>query len=441
MHIKSILYISIAILIISCTNSKKQVEVEEKGTPVIDLSSKNIEKVNSLSLSDVAEKMEIVPLELSNKSILANLKTVEVTSNDIWIAHYKDQSVFRFSRDGKFKNQVGKIGQGPEEYVRLADFFVDEEQKEVYIMSTLNGVKVYDFDGNFKRTIIKKIMDDLFTMSDGKVLLYNQSFFLSQRACVHRPISNPIDSLWSMALLDENYEMYKLFKNPAHVGRENLIVENRAKPGTWETPNYLTELPTTFDFYGDKLTIKYADTDTIYQYEPDSETFVPVYMIHSDETKGDYEETHRWIKERRVLNYFIISSFFLTKEYIYLIASKGETIYTYRYNKRNGNIQFVERKEKMMERKFPWFSLPYIGLKRAFILDNDICGGEFTVEYRSNGKYWIDVLYPGSEDNWVDTEIIKDATVKDESLKRRYMQILNETDDDANPVLLIVTLK
>ena len=441
MNIKSLFCISVVIILILCVNSKKQVEVEEKGTPVIDLSAGNIEQVASLPLSEAAKKVEIVPLELSDKSILANLRKVEVTTNDIWVTHYKEQSVYRFSRDGRFLNKVGKIGQGPGEYIRLADFFADEEQKEIYIMSTLNGVKVYDFDGNFKRTIIKKTMDDLFNMSDGKVLLYNQSFFLSQRAYVHRPISNPVDSLWSIALLDDNYEIRKLFKNPAHIGRENLIVENRAKPESWDAPNYLTELAPNFDFYEGSFTVKHADTDTIYRYEPDMETFIPAYIIHSDEKKGDYEVTNRWIKERRALNYFTIFSFYLTKEYIYLVASKGQMIYTYCYNKQSGNIQFIERKGKIMERQFPWFSISYIGLERPFILNNDLCGGEFTVDYRSNGKYWINVLYPGTEDNWADAEIIKDATVKDESLRQRYLQVLNETGEEANPVLLVATLK
>ena len=30
--------------------------------------------------------------------------------------------------------------------------------------------------------------------------------------------------------------------------------------------------------------------------------------------------------------------------------------------------------------------------KRDFVLDNDLGGGDFTVDSRSSGKYWIDVL-------------------------------------------------
>lgn len=31
-------------------------------------------------------------------------------------------------------------------------------------------------------------------------------------------------------------------------------------------------------------------------------------------------------------------------------------------------------------------------MKRDFVLDNDLGGGDFTVDSRSSGKYWIDIL-------------------------------------------------
>ena len=112
--------------LMGCNSAKANPEAEvveevQEGLPVINL-SENVKEVSALNLSDAAERVEIVKLETTNKSILSNLRHIQVTNSDIWITHYKDQYVYRFSRDGKFKNRVGKIGQGPEEYTRLSLF-------------------------------------------------------------------------------------------------------------------------------------------------------------------------------------------------------------------------------------------------------------------------------------------------------------------------------
>ena len=74
-------------------------------------------------------------------------------------------------------------------------------------------------------------------------------------------------------------------------------------------------------------------------------------------------------------------------------------------------------------------------------MDNDLVGGEFTVDYRSAGKYWIDVLEPFSEDNWIDIDRIKATKVKDEAKKKELVEALENVGEESNPIVLIATLK
>ena len=145
-------------------------------------------------------------------------------------------------------NWVGKIGQGPGEYASCADFFIDEMQKEVYIVSSEKGILVYDFEGNFKRMATYLRESDIFMSAETQHLLFNKCFFISQNMNFYNPTSIA-DSLWSFAWVDSTFNKKKIFKNPVHVGKEKQIIENKASME--KMVNYWTESVTNIDTYSD----------------------------------------------------------------------------------------------------------------------------------------------------------------------------------------------
>ena len=395
-------------------------------------------KVALLPLSEAAAKVEIVSLEVTDESLIGEITKMKVTDSDIWVKHYKYNHVLRFSRSGKFLNKVGKVGQGPEEYIRMADFFVDENTKEVYIQTTIVGVKVYDYEGNYKRTAAKTSPDDVFMTMYFQFALYDNKFFIAQNlAFINKP--TPKDSVWSFAWVDSTYQKKKIFKNPAHIGREEEIMKNGIN--FQQFVNYWLEPFTSIDTYGNQLTLKYPDTDTIYRYDSPANELVPQYIISTHEEKGDYGATHVWFRERSAFDYFSIYSYYPSKDNIYLLCSKGETIYTYCYGKQTGKVKVKERKSEITERMLGNHTLRRLEGAKYFILDNDLCGGSFHVDYRSQGKYWIDVLIPNSEDNWIDIDEMRTSDVKDESLKAKFIHTLENVEEESNPILVIATLK
>ena len=433
------LLIAIASFLLGCSGNKKENTLQdEEGTPVINLSSDNMSKVALLPLSEAAAKVEIVSLEVTDESLIGEITKMKVTDSDIWVKHYKDNHVLRFSRSGKFLNKVGKVEQGPEEYIRMADFFVDENTKEVYIQTTIVGVKVYDYEGNYKRTAAKTSPDDVFMTMYFQFALYDNKFFIAQNlAFINKP--TPKDSVWSFAWVDSTYQKKKIFKNPAHIGREEEIMKNGIN--FQQFVNYWLEPFTSIDTYGNQLTLKYPDTDTIYRYDSPANELVPQYIISTHEEKGDYGATHVWFRERSAFDYFSIYSYYPSKDNIYLLCSKGETIYTYCYGKQTGKVKVKERKSEITERMLGNHTLRRLEGAKYFILDNDLCGGSFHVDYRSQGKYWIDVLIPNSEDNWIDIDEMRTSDVKDESLKAKFIHTLENVEEESNPILVIATLK
>ena len=427
----------LVITLLGCSSNKKQEMTSKLKIPVINL-SKNVSSVPSLLLSEVAEKLEIVPLEMTDESVLSDITEMQVTDHNIWIDHGREFYIYRFSRTGKFLNKIGSIGQGPGEYTTYSTFLVDEDKKEVYIIANTNGVLAYDFEGNFKRKIVDiQMILQLFSSPYDQYILNNQKFFATQNFGLYRPIDK--DSLWSFVSLGDDFQKKKYFKNPAHVGREEQIIANRANMD--RMVNYWREYLTSMDTYNAQLTLKYPDTDTIYCYDDATNQLSPQYAIFTDEEKGDYEATHLWFKDRKSFDYFSIFSYYPTKDFVYLIGSKGEEVYTYCYNKKDGSVRLQKRQSAITERDVPWFSFPLRQMKRDFVLDNDLGGGDFTVDSRSSGKYWIDILEPSSDENWIDIDQIKSSTVIDESKKKELIQVLESATEDSNPILMIATLK
>ena len=433
---KSILLLLI-ITLLGCSSNKKQEPISKSGVPVINL-SEDVSTVPSLLLSEAAEKLEIVPLEMTDESVLSDITEMQVTDHNIWIDHGREFYIYRFSRSGKFLNKIGSIGQGPGEYTNYSTFLVDEDKKEVYIIANTNGVLAYDFEGNFKRKIVDiQMILQLFASPYDQYILNNQKFFATQNFGLYRPIDK--DSLWSFVSLGDDFQKKKYFKNPAHVGKEEQIIANRANMD--RMVNYWMEYLTSVDTYNGQLTLKYPDTDTIYCYDDATNQLLPQYAIFTDEEKGDYEATHLWFKDRKAFDYFSIKSYYPTKDFIYLVGSKGEEVYTYCYNKKDGSVRLQKRQSAITERDVPWFSFPLRQMKRDFVLDNDLGGGDFTVDSRSSGKYWIDILEPGGDENWIDIDQIKSSTVIDESKKKELIRVLESVTEDSNPILMIATLK
>ena len=424
--------------LLGCSSNKQKstTSTESGEIPTINL-SENTSEVPSLPLSEVAAKIEIVQLEATDESYLGEIKKLHITAHDIWIDMEKEFYIYRFSRSGNFINKIGKIGQGPEEYVTYTDFFIDETQKEVYIVSNAKGILVYDFEGKFKRmaTILRE--SDIFMSTVTQHLLFNKRFFISQNMNFHNPTI--ADSLWSFATVDSAFHKKKIFKNPMHIGKEEQIMANRASMD--RMVNYWTENMTSIDTYNNQLTLKYPDTDTIYQYNLEKEKLIPQYSIYTEEEKGDYETTHKWFKDRKAFDYFSIIDYYPTKDFIYLIGSKGDKIYTYCYNKQDGNVRIQKQQGEITERQVPWFNIPYRRMERPFVLNNDLCGGNFTVKHRTLGKYWADVIDLNSDNNRTNIEQIKTSSAKDENKKQEFMKTLENVNENSNPILMIVTLK
>ena len=424
-----------SIVILSACSSKKQGNGADDGIPVINLSD-NVQEVKSLPLSDIATDVEIVPLEITDSSLIGSITNIYVGEQFIWLQQFKDQSVYRFSRDGKFVNQINKQGNGPGEYIYLKNFFVDEDKRELYLESVTNGIYAYDWDGNLKRRVATyETMGAHHKMTPDPTYYRIQDQFLATASYPVLTLTNK-DSLWSFAVLDSSFHFKKLFKNPAYTGREEEILKRGVRNPMQEQ---WTEAYVNTSLCNGQLSFLFDGTDTIYGYKSETETLAPLYALHSKEEKGDYSETHRWRKARKVFKYHRITAHYVTTNYVYLFGIQHEKSLIYCYDRHSGQVRLLRGEGEITER--PVYDFVFYGFRGTYLFENDICGGTFFPCYTRQDKYWVDEWTQKRANNSL--KFILSAEAKDENKREQFVKELEKLDNDeeANPVLVIAKLK
>ena len=105
--------------------------------------------------------VEYIPLETNDEFI--NQGYVQAVGEKyIIVANYNnDGNIFVYDRSGKAIRKINRKGQGGEEYINFRCVTLDEENNEIFINDHYKKrIKVYDLEGNFKRSLKQKTEGD-----------------------------------------------------------------------------------------------------------------------------------------------------------------------------------------------------------------------------------------------------------------------------------------
>ena len=189
--------------------------------------------------------------------------------------------------------------------------------------------------------------------------------------------------------------------------------------------------------------MSFSQSNAILKFDTTSLDFTPEYRF-SFEKKVPFEVATQWGKlDDRIWNYYILYDYTITKDYLYLLLSKGEDGIILRYNKKDGNTDYASFENKIKERKLKIADVVHksMAIDKMFFR-NDISGGcSFNVDYKSeNGKYLVDIMSIDDIEANIDMEKLKKEKVKDEASKQRWIDLLNRLSDDEQ-IIAIATLK
>lgn len=114
---------------------------------------------NVLLTSDVASESSLIIVETSDTTHLIGTPISMVEQGDyLYIAD--NASIFKIDKSGKILNTISKRGNGPDEYLMIADIQIDEQGRLWVLCRNNKTLYCYSWDGE----LLKKIVSDAWLM-------------------------------------------------------------------------------------------------------------------------------------------------------------------------------------------------------------------------------------------------------------------------------------
>lgn len=128
-------------------NSCREIHTKQKEVfPLTIVINPDEAGIDSIKLSEIADKVEYLPLQINESVLLGYIYDFKVTSSFIFVENGLE--LFRFGTDGRFINKVYNAGRGPGEALSVCSA-IDEEHNRVFVFDRNKTVKIYSFSGNY----------------------------------------------------------------------------------------------------------------------------------------------------------------------------------------------------------------------------------------------------------------------------------------------------
>lgn len=105
-----------------------------------------------IDIYDIVDSISYIPLETSNNCLLGDIQCVKKDDDVFFVKDIK--GIFVFDKEGRFKNEIGRRGNGPGEYFYIDNFYLDRKNKLVcLIFNAKKQILQYDYNGNYVSTL------------------------------------------------------------------------------------------------------------------------------------------------------------------------------------------------------------------------------------------------------------------------------------------------
>lgn len=169
------------LLFFSCSTATKK----GKTLPILnpmDCSLMNME------FSDIIDTVKYI--QLDDSMILAGLGNVHVTER--CILGTSRYGILMYDLTGRFLRQIGRIGDGPEDYSRYYKMTVDKQNEVVYVFMSPDILLSYSFAGDFLNRIHVQLPENVKEYSPSSIRVHNDLLFFyyseNQGRIDHKPV-------------------------------------------------------------------------------------------------------------------------------------------------------------------------------------------------------------------------------------------------------------
>ena len=176
---KTLIFIETILLLVmtSCGSDNASTD----GFITVDVTKSNYSPKKELVLQDFMD-VEYIPLETNDEFVNQGYVNA-IGEKYIIVTNYReDGDIFVYDRNGKAIRKINRKGQGGEEYISCLKIILDEENEELFINDFLaRKIKVYDLEGNFKRSFKQKQEGD--TQFYGEIFNYDKNNLICYDEC------------------------------------------------------------------------------------------------------------------------------------------------------------------------------------------------------------------------------------------------------------------
>jgi hypothetical protein len=398
-------------VIISCKN-KDSVLATRDFPKLIELDLSKA-KSDSMKLSEIATRIEYIPLERTDQSILGHVYDFEIIDDCFFVDFEMD--LFRYGSDGKFLNRIYSKGRGPAE-VQPVCYAISTEDSLVYVYSWDRSLKAFDFNGNYVTSITRPINPEE-SLPPWRIGYFNNTLFVS---VAQMPWVKYIYSCYDI----KKDTLYVLYKNI----REYKADQSERRPAI---------IPYDFHYQINEASILFKEkfSDTIFSANSSFEV-TPRYIIDIANDKLAWEEwrDHAMFDFTNGLPYgYWVQSFYEANQFLFLmlISHKGPQVLV-TYDKNSGAIEMNTLKE---------FKRAYTRVYLKNDIDNLVPFAPVNEDgyFISFGNCLYSILDAEEFSRYYRTasETTRNAT---KSL-REMGPIFNKIDEFSNPVIMKVYLK
>ena len=136
--IKSLLQLLVVLAILVCF-------IVSCGSPQSEGINIDINKREKTSIYDIFDKIEVIPLETNDISIIKDISKLMIYKDKYYILDYPMSKILVFNEDGSFSFVIDRKGYGPEEYINISDVEINKTNGNILLLSSVNRT-VYEYD-------------------------------------------------------------------------------------------------------------------------------------------------------------------------------------------------------------------------------------------------------------------------------------------------------
>lgn len=129
-----------------------------------------------IDVGELVDSISYYPLETNEKCLIGWLRRAVLKDDHIFVQD--DKQLYAFDSRGKFVGNIGRIGNGPGEYIKIDAFYIDEEAD---VVGVVHGAKecimYYDYKGKYlySLTLDKKdahVINKIQLLPDGRMIAH-----------------------------------------------------------------------------------------------------------------------------------------------------------------------------------------------------------------------------------------------------------------------------